>query len=391
MLMLLQKFSYLPLSSLTYAERYQAIRSLDPNGGSIMANRWFVLFGASVVFILTILLLALRRVNSGKEANSSQRRFNESADRQGLGAEEREMLSDIAARAGIKRKDSVFTMVTAFNRGASDLMREYFTAGNDVTARKKLNSRVNLIKEKLGFKRKTYSFGVRGGRGRALTSRQMTGGRKVSLALSTKPGSARIEAVILENNELEFTVEPELPINCNPGEVWNVQYHFCAVTWEFDVLTVSCGENELVLSHSDNIRFINRRRFLRVSVNKPAKVAHFPMMAESSSGFVEAPQFYPATVTEISGPGLRISTELSVSSGDRVLLVFELENGKFIEDIGEVRGYRASANTGSVGVELLGLNEAGVDELVRATNSMAIGGAANNSDAEYELAGGARK
>ena len=387
MLMLLQKFSYLSLSVLTYEERYQAIRSLDPNGGSIMTNRWFVLFGASVVFILTILLLALRRVNSGKDAASSQRRFNEFADRQGLAAEEREMLSDIAARAGIKRKDSVFTMATAFNRGASGLMCEYFAAGHDIAARKKLSSRVNLIKEKLGFKRKTYSFGVKGGRANTLTSRRMTDGRKVSLALSTKPGSARIEAVILENNELDFTVEPELPINCNPGEVWNVQYHFCAVTWEFDVLTVSCSENELVLSHSDNIRFINRRRFLRVSVDKPAMIAQFPMMIKSNSSFVEAPQFYPATVTEISGPGLRISTELNVSSGDRVLVVFELENGKFIGDIGEVRGYRTSTNIGSVGIELLGLNEAGVDELVRVTNGMAIGRAVNSSSDEYELAG----
>jgi hypothetical protein len=391
MLMLLQKFSYLSLSSLTYDERYQAIRQLDPTGGSIMANRWFVLFGASVVFILTILLLAVRRMNAGKEANSSQRRFNESADKRGLNMDERTLLSKIAQKAGVKRKDSVFTMATAFNRGASNYMREYFADGSDIDDRKKMNARVNIIKEKLGFKRKTYAFGVKGGRSRAMTSRQMTEGKKVSLAPAAKPGSTRIQAMILDINELEFSVEPELPIKCLPGDVWNVQYHFCAATWEFEVLTVGCEMNELVLNHSDNIRFINRRRFHRVSVNKPAMVALFPMMVQGNSGSVEAPQFYPATVTEISGPGLRISTELEVSSGDRVLLVFELENGKIVKDIGEIRGYRASANAGSVGVELLGLNEAGVDELVRATNSMAIGAAANNSDAEYELAGGARK
>jgi len=70
-------------------------------------------------------------------------------------------------------------------------------------------------------------------------------------------------------------------------------------------------------------------------------------------------------------------------------VVFELEDGKFMQDIGEVRGYRDSdgehsIGKHSIGVELIGLNEAGFDELVRATNNIAIGCAIEESQNEEE-------
>ena len=104
----------------------------------------------------------------------------------------------------------------------------------------------------------------------------------------------------------------------------------------------------------------------------------------------------PATVTELGGPGLRIETKLEVKAGDRVLVIVNLseENvqdlnptskstslrsalsrdrkstpSKIVEDIGEVRHVRTLQNGSSIAVELTGLNDSDMNELIRATNA----------------------
>ncbi len=99
-----------------------------------------------------------------------------------------------------------------------------------------------------------------------------------------------------------------------------------------------------------------------------------------------APEFAPATVTEMRGPGLRIETLLDVRAGERVLVVFDLEveplvsddpstmarRSRLIEDIGEVRHVKRLEEGVSVAVELSGLKDSDVNELIRATNAALI-------------------
>jgi len=373
------------LGALVPQDKWDAIRGLDIGRDSLFTNKWFVLMGASIIFILTIVLLAIRHLRIEQEEDASEARFDEYADSHGLDSEEHEILAGITKRALVKRKDAIFTLMTAFNRGAVKFMQERFASIHNPVERKKLNAMVEAVREKLGFKRKVHTFGVRSGRGRGLSSRQIRVGKKVSIAPSGNPDVRRIDAVITKSDELEFVVAPDVPVSSAAGKLWNVRYRFGAATWEFDVLTIACGDAGLVLNHSDNITFVNRRRFLRVGVRKPALVAHFPMVKNDFEDGPTAPQFVRGTVTELSGPGLRIESEIEVNRGGRVLVVFELEAGKLIQDIGEVRGYRDSDEEHSIGVELIGLNEAGLDELVRATNNIAIGCAIEESQNEEEL------
>jgi len=156
------------------------------------------------------------------------------------------------------------------------------------------------------------------------------------------------------------------------------------------------------------VRFINRRRFLRVPVNRPAFIALFPFaktaatesgsdkehpeteqnLTAVSDGGWTGPKFIPAVVTELAGPGLRLEAPLEVKVGDRVLVVFKLDEEKdqdsalqesgglqtsrIAQDIGEVRHTRAIQDGFSVAVELVGLSESDVDELVRATNAASL-------------------
>ena len=96
----------------------------------------------------------------------------------------------------------------------------------------------------------------------------------------------------------------------------------------------------------------------------------------------------PAVVTELAGPGLRIELPLDVKMGERVLVVFNLngkndqtsgsqETGsaataKIIEDVGEVRHTKPIENGFSIAVELTGLGDSDVNELIRATNAASL-------------------
>ncbi len=90
-------------------------------------------------------------------------------------------------------------------------------------------------------------------------------------------------------------------------------------------------------------------------------------------------------ITELAGPGLRIEVPTQIRPGERVLVVFKpprgaaagagadlhLDEACVMEDVGQVRHSRVTSTGVSIAVELLGLNETEVDELVRITNAIA--------------------
>jgi hypothetical protein len=94
-------------------------------------------------------------------------------------------------------------------------------------------------------------------------------------------------------------------------------------------------------------------------------------MNQNRSGDIQAPTFVDAIVTEISGPGLQIQTDLELKMFDRILVVFEPEPGKVVQDVAEVRGFRSTNSANLVAVEMIGLNESVVNDLIRITNHIA--------------------
>jgi hypothetical protein len=357
--------------ALTGAEKLRAISNFDQQD-SMLTNKWFVLLMASIVFVLTIVLLGVRRLRIERDRESSQRRFREQADRRGLTSDERALLEMVSMNAAIIRKEAIFSMMPAFNRGAARLMQQHFAISKSIEDRRQFNARLSSVKEKLGFNRRTYSFGVRSRGTKGLSSRNIMVGKTVDIEITRKGRLVTSKADVVANNKLEFAVRPHEQIDCNAGDVWSVSYCLGGATWQFSVITISFVRGDITLSHSDEIRFVNKRRFLRISVSKPAMIAPFPALKQNYEDD-ELPQFRAATITELSGPGLRIMTNMNVKSGDRILVIFELEEGKIVEDVGEVRGVRDVAGNGSsIGVELVGLNDTVVNELVKATNAAAI-------------------
>jgi hypothetical protein len=96
----------------------------------------------------------------------------------------------------------------------------------------------------------------------------------------------------------------------------------------------------------------------------------------------------PASVTEIAGPGLRIEAPLDVKVGERVIVILKVSEEeqhkpnphrtgnftpeKIVEDIGQVRHTKRIKDGFSIAVELTGLSDPNINELVRVTNAASL-------------------
>jgi hypothetical protein len=335
-----------------------------------------------------------------------------------LSGRERQILLKIAQKAGLKKNQAIYSMVGAFDAGAKKLIEECLTNQGSEES-KWLRTELSFLREKLCFQKKSSVSIDSPSTLKKPSSRHILTGKKLYINRRTSPDLGDlgdIESIVIKNDNMELTMQLTTPVESKLGEIWRARYSFGASVWEFDSSVVRCYDDVLVLNHSDDIRFISRRRFLRVQVNKSAFIAHFPFSRTLSSNSNEnnkknpsikqswingsdnwgPPEFMPATVTELGGPGLRIETKLEVKAGDRVLVIVNLceediQNlnpsskstslrsvlsrdrksalSKIVEDIGEIRHVRALENGSSIAVELTGLSDSNLNELVRVTNA----------------------
>ncbi|MBN2271157.1 MAG: hypothetical protein JXN61_11115 [Sedimentisphaerales bacterium] len=384
------------LPALTPGERWSAARAFkDSSSGSL---RIVVCIGLLVVLAALLWRVSVKRVK--RERKSAARSFDEYARQRGLSDRELELLTVIAHKAGLKRSESVFTMGPAFGLGAAKVMEEGIEGKRDAEQSEQLRVELSFLREKLGFGKRLSSSGESSIGPKKVTTRQIPVGKKLYVTRRKARGNADIESTVVRNNDSELAVTLSAAIQIVFGETWCVRYYSGASVWEFDTSVLSYDGETLVLNHSDSVRFVNRRRFLRVSVGLRAFVARFPFMrtfeaaagdgcdfqSEASGQSCGTPRFVPAVVTEMAGPGLRIECGLEVEAGERILVILGLDaqggrgssrggadHGKsrpvILEGIGEVRHVKAMEDGLSIAVELTGLNDSEVDELIRVTNA----------------------
>ncbi|MHC4143939.1 MAG: PilZ domain-containing protein [Planctomycetota bacterium] len=401
-------------------ERWQAIRRLDAD---FMVERWFILICVAALVILTVLLIAASFNRRGKERKITNQLFAAYADKRGLSRRERQILTEVATRAKLKRCESIFTMAAAFGRGAAQMTDEALTH-QGAESSKLLGAELSTLREKLGFQKRTPASAGSATKQAKPSSRQIPVGRKLHIKISQARELGGIEATVIKNDDIELAATLSSPFESNPGEFCCVHYYFGASVWEFDASVISCHGGILILSHSDDVRFINRRRFLRVPVNMPAFIARFPFArilppGNSSNDEIGSdltnlpwntwgpPEFVPAAVTELAGPGLRLEAPLEVKVGERVMVIIKmneeqnqdataqaapLQNSKvtpsrIVEDIGEVRHIKTVQNGFSIAVELTGLSDSNVNELVRATNTASLRAGLKTQDVPASAAG----
>ena len=383
-----------------------------------------MLTSVAALITLTVLFIVVSRHRIIQERRRGSQLFVKYAEKSGLSERERQSLLDIAIKADLKQSEAIFTMGSAFEQGAAVTIKESVAKKQTARQIERLRTELSFLREKLGFQKRPPDSIGSSTKPKKLSSRQIPIDKKIHITRGTDQVSGSMEATVIENTEIELVVKLVRPIKIIFGEIWRVHYYFGMSIWEFDTSVISCNGEILVLNHSDDLRFVNRRRFLRVPVNKPAFIAHFPFTrthaadghksmksfrmyrsSASAAGSVWAPpEFIPAVVTELAGPGLRIEAPLKVEMGDRVLVVLRLDEEekhpaptlrdpyrtnikvgagpepeddktstlKIVEDIGEVRHTKVIPNGFSIAVVLTGLSDSDVNELIRATNAASL-------------------
>ncbi len=370
--------------ALTPLQRWDAARNFN----GIMTGRWFVIIIVIAIVILTAILIVVTFNRVRQEREAAAQLFVEYANGRGLSARERQVLLDIAKKAGVKSKESIFTLPSVFERGVTKL--EQSLAGRQTSEESsQLGTVLSRLREKLGFKKVTKASNTL----EKLSSRQIPVGKRIHMTRRRERGGGVVESTIIRNGDTELEVRLDRPVKITFGDSWCIRYYFGPSVWEFDTSVVSYDGDILVLSHSDSVRFINRRRFLRVPVRKQAFIAHFPFAKSTEQGW-EPPEFVPAIVTELAGSGLRIEAALQVKAGERVLVELNLDEKqagdsttdnagtvRIIEDVGIVRHTKSIPDGMSIAVELTGLSDSDIDELVRVTNAALVKVSAGVEDA----------
>lgn len=155
-------------------------------------------------------------------------------------------------------------------------------------------------------------------------------------------------------------------------------------------LTLLAVSRKPIANKPDEIKPVNRRRFVRTAVRKQIFAASFDSSQDVEGGEQQfLPDFRPVVLTEIGGPGLKFESDMQAKKGDRMLVILGLErNGRricdylgtefayskkrLIRDIAVVRNVSEKCERQSIAVELVGLNDNEIDGLVKATNAELI-------------------
>jgi hypothetical protein len=399
------------IRTLNSIEPWSAARRLS-DGPSPYALRYgFILTAVATLVVLILLLWGISRRRRAQSQSSTRELFAENAVRRGLSGRERQILLAIVMRSGLGRSHDIFTTVDAFDRGATKLLAECVRT-RTADENEQLKTEVAYLREKLGFRALRSPRGI--GISRRPSSRDIPVGKAVEVACRQRHAGVPMRAEVVRNDDLELALELDAPLETCADDLWCVRYAFGVCVWEFDAAAVTCSETRVVLNHTDNVRFVNRRRFHRVAVTMPALVACFPFTKRGGPGTqgsargarygaggdripmdigIGAPAFVQGVVTELAGPGLRIEVPMQIRPGERVLVVFRptgvagagselaVDETYIVEDVGQVRHSRVTSTGVSIAVELSGLNESEIDELVRMTNVIVSrAGAQNDAD-----------
>lgn len=374
----------------TAMERWAGTRQIGPRA---VSQQWFVMIGVAVLLALLAALVAIsvRRRQQAKRQKAQE--LDVAILRRGLNARERQILLAIAVRSGLRRTLDIFQQVDAFDRGAVQLLAEcaQTRTPQEITA---LKAQVAVVRQKLGAQ-PVATGGPAVARGRP-SSREIPVGAPLELTGRRGDQAVTLRVEVVRNDAIELAVALRAPLGSKPGDSWLARYYSGLSAWEFRTSTVRCDDRRLVLGHSQDIHFVNRRRFPRVPVRWSARIAPLPLVqggpaaeemdaqpAEVSPLAVEyAPAFVEGVVTEFAGPGLRIEAPLPVQVEDRVLIVFRLggsvggagAGSRTVTAIGHVRHRRQMDAALSIAVELTGLSDAETETLasfVRELSSLA--------------------
>ena len=349
--------SYIQLAA-NPIERWNYARNFSSR---LMHSTWFwsVL---CVTFAVVVVVYVVGRLMRRRSPVRKVDPFAAHAARVELNADEVKLLKMIAALAGLKRPEAVFVSEGAFDQGLRQLLASPRVAQMPPPMRQRTCELLGLLRERLGFAKSANSAEEA-----PASTRQIEPGQAV--AVIGHGGEGELGATVARQTKTGLVLALEDQGHVAVGDVWIVRYSDGRATWEFQSPVVAAEASEVTLAHAEHLRFVNRRRFPRVPIDRPARLAVLTFQQDGKLD--RAVQFVDAALTEIAGPGIVLRSPLEASFNQRVLVVMEIEHGQIVQAVGKVRRVDAREGQTLLAVELVGLTSSEIAELSRWTTEAA--------------------
>jgi hypothetical protein len=346
------------LAQLSVNERWHAAQKAPESSFAwhwLIVTVLLILVGVCIGFIVVL-------YRQKEQGHNSWTRFYKQAEQEGLSPEELDLLTTIVKLAGLPEPSAIFTMDRAFREGANAYLRseEFQHLSHDM--RRNVNQAIGGLRSKLGLATMAGTM--------QNDSRQLIEGAMITVSLPAKKQGFAATVIRCDQNEL--IVQPDETIDLEAGQLWLIRYFDGRSLWEFDAPVLGEGHQpgQFVLGHSEHLRFINRRRFIRVPVNQKALVALFDF---AGRGELTAPAFVESHLEELAGPGLRLRGPVQVAVGDRVLVILAIGEARTFQGMAKVRRVdNPDCALRHFAVELQGLTPSEIAELTTMTNNAAI-------------------
>ena len=273
---------------------------------------------------------------------------------------------NVALGAGVKDPELVFTSEEVFERGLGNVERLAGEANGFGGPRMVMCRSCRFyqsLREKLGF--------VRGEKKAPAATEASLGPLKPGMTLAVvrqqEPQDFEVTLTAAEKSGGELTVKSDEPVGGQAAESWMLRYSEESILWEFSARVVRVADGEFVLKPVSDVRGVDRRRFVRVPVDKAAQIAPFPFQKDNADPV--PPEFAPARLVQLAGPGVVLEADMQAKTNDRVLVVLELED-RSVSGLGMVRrGNDGDKDGETVAVELVGLDHTQVATLAKETNA----------------------
>lgn len=349
-------------------ERYRAMGRGLARGtkGAPMLSPWLVLMlglAAIACFIGVFAIIQRRDQNKAR-----WRRFFQRGARSGLGPQEMSLLRNIAMASSVKNPDVIFTSEEAFYHGMAGV--DGRDGGTNIFGEPNSSACSSCkfydsLREKLGFARTAGQVARPG----AISLGPIIPGAVLTVARSHDPLEFQVTVTSADEGTGDVTVELGEPLDVQVDESWMLKFPEGGTLWEFDARSVARNGLSVTLRVGGEARQVDRRRFARVTVDKSARVASFPF--EKSDQVAAAPQFVPARLIELGGPGVVLEAQFQTDVNQRVLVVLELDSIA-VESLGIVRRSGTIAEEwAEIAIELVDLDTGQIAELTKQTNASA--------------------
>jgi len=334
------------LAQLDAMSKWEAARRRS-DAPSDVAWLWYVLAAIVAVFVVaTVVYLVVRGLRRRAEAWAELERQGNKRDLTKAGLL---LLSRIVKRSSLKSPTTVFTLESAFDRGASSYLQSSHFARLSEQSKGDTLDLMESLREKMDFATQASGASSRSG------SRQISEG--ASLTISRNRGGESFEAVVVSANAVDMAIAPEEPKYFKTGQRLRVEFAKGDELLEFETKVVHTRNGNIILDHTDDVYPAGRRRHSRVAIERPAWIAPMPLRPAGTS---QSPGYEDALLVEMSGPGIRLECPADFKVGDRIMVAMALIGGKVTHAAGKVVRLCPAGADGmpQYGVELIGLSHA---------------------------------